>query len=408
MKLQYTGYDVAGKQVADVIEARTAAEATDQLRRDGVFVLEMKECDAAEDATGPHRARRVGQTTRLKNMAVFTRQLQVLLATGTPLMQSLGALERQTTEAGWRHVIERVRAAVEDGSSLAAAMAQHPRYFDAISRSLVAAGESSGNLPAMLERLAVLTRKQLHVRRSIIGATIYPSLLIVVAMSVLITLLTFVLPRFEDLFKSLDTPLPPTTKLLMGFSAILCNYWWAVSAGTLAAAAGFWSWYRSVPGRETVQSLILRLPQFGTIVKSFSTARIARLLGILLQGRVPLIDSLQLTGGACANHEYAKLVAAACEAVTRGESLASAFADTRLISPSVQEAIISGERSGQLGPLLTTLADFLEENNEVTVRSLTSILEPLILIALGLLVGVIAVSMFLPLFDLTAATRGGG
>jgi type IV pilus assembly protein PilC len=406
MKLQYNGYDVAGKPVADVIEARSAAEASDQLRRDGVFVLEIKEDDSGAVGHGARRAKRVGQGNRLKNLAIFTRQLQVLLATGTPLMQSLGALERQSTDAGWRQVIQQVRAAVEDGTSLAAAMGQHPEYFDAICRSLVAAGESAGNLPGMLERLAVLTRKQLHVRRSIIGATIYPALLVVVAMGVLIMLLTFVLPRFEDLFKSLDTPLPPTTKVLMGVSGILRSYWWAVIAGSISGGFLGWAWVKSEAGRRTFQTLVLHIPQFGPIVKNFATARIARLLGILLQGRVPLVDSLQLTEGACGNHKYAKLVAGARDAVTRGESLAMAFADTRLIAPSVQEAILSGERSGQLGPLLTTLADFLEEQNEVTIKSLTSILEPLILMALGVLVGVIAISMFLPLFDLTAATRG--
>lgn len=405
MKLQYKGYDVSGKQVADAIEAKSVAEATDQLRRDGVFVLEIREATSSSQAT---RARRVSQSSRMKNLAIFTRQLQVLLATGTPLVQSLSALERQTTDAHWGAVIQEVRAAVEDGSALSQAMGRHPRYFDMVSRSLVAAGESAGNLPEMLERLATLMRKQLHVRRSIIGATIYPSLLVTVAMAVLITLLTFVLPRFEELFKSLDTPLPPTTKVLMGFSHLLVHYWYAFVAGIATFVAVAWATFKSPVGRRAVQTSVLRIPQFGPIVKNFSTARIARLLGILLQGRVQLVEALQLTGGACANHHYAKLVESARDAVTRGESLAMAFADNRLIAPSVQEAILSGERSGQLGPLLTTLADFLEENNEVTVRSLTSILEPLILVALGLLVGVIAVSMFMPLFDLTAATRGGG
>lgn len=406
MKLQYTGYDLSGRAVAEGIEARSVAEATDQLRRDGIFVLEIKE--SASSGPAAARAKKVSQSSRMKNLAMFTRQLQVLLATGTPLVQSLGALERQSTDAKWGAVIQQIRASVEDGSSLSQAMGEHPQYFDVVCRSLIAAGESAGNLPDMLERLAVLMRKQLHVRRSIVGATIYPSLLVVVALAVLITLLTFVLPRFEDLFKSLDTPLPPTTKLLMGLSRTLIHYWWAFTAGIIAAGIAAYMALKSPAGRRAMQTIVLRLPQFGPIVKNFSTARVARLLGILLQGRVQLLEALQLTAGACANHHYAKLVASAYDAVTRGESLAAAFSDKRLIAPSVQEAILSGERSGQLGPLLTTLADFLEENNEVTVRSLTSILEPLILVALGLLVGVIAISLFMPLFDLTAATRGGG
>ena len=409
MKLQYKGYNLSGQAVADELEANSAAEATDQLRRDGIFVLEIEEAEQVNPTLANlSGTRSVGQSTRLKHLAMFSRQLQVLLATGTPLVQSLGALERQSTDTRWRAVLARIRTAVEDGSALSIAMGDYPQYFDSIARSLVAAGESAGNLPAMLDRLATLTRKQLHVRRSIVGAMIYPALLIVVALGVLVLLLTFVLPRFNELFKSLDTPLPTTTRILMAVSIIVRTYWYAVLAGVVAFATSFWITLRSEPGKRGLQTLILMLPQFGPIVKSFATARIARLLGILIQARVPLIDALKLTEDGCANHHYRTLIASATESVTRGGSLAAAFGDGRLISVSVQEAILSGERTGQLGPLLTTLADFLEENNEVTVKSLTSILEPLILIALGLLVGLIAISMFLPLFDLTAATRGGG
>jgi type IV pilus assembly protein PilC len=300
-----------------------------------------------------------------------------------------------------------LRSRVEAGAALSAAMAEHPRYFDAVFRSLVAAGESAGNLPIMLDRLAMLARKQLQVRRSIVGASVYPALLMVVAVAVLLVLLTFVLPRFAELFKSLDTPLPPTTQVLMALSTLLRTYWWLVGAVLIASIVGIVSWLRTDSGKRSIDTVLLRLPQFGNIVKSFATARITRILGILLQGRVPLVEALELTEGACGNQHYANLVHAATEAVTRGESLALALNDTRLIAPSVQEAILSGERSGQLAPLLTTLADFMDESNDVTVRSLTSILEPLILVVLGVLVGFIAVSLFLPLFDLTAATGGG-
>jgi type II secretory pathway component PulF len=259
----------------------------------------------------------------------------------------------------------------------------------------------------MLDRLAVLVRKQLQVRRSIVGAAIYPALLVVVAAAVLVVLLTFVLPRFAELFKSLDTPLPPTTQFLMSLSAGLRNYWWLLLALAIPLAGCAMAWLKTESGRRTIDSLVLRLPQFGAIVKSFATARLTRILGILLQGHVPLIEALQLTRGACSNHHYSDLIGGALEAVTRGDSLAVALSDERLIAPSVQEAIVSGERSGQLAPLLTTLADFMDESNEVTVRALTSILEPLILVVLGVLVGFVAVSLFLPLFDLTAATGGG-
>jgi len=404
MKFDYQGFDVSGQSVAATIEAPTSADASELLRRQGTFVTQMSEAGSGGGATS-RRAPRMG--VRLKHLAMFSRQLQVLVTTGTPLAQSLSALERQAITPAWREVITDLRTRVEAGASLSAAMAEHPGYFDTICRSLIAAGESAGNLAVMLDRVATLSRKQLQVRRSIIGAAVYPTLLIVVAVSVLIVLLTFVLPRFEELFKSLDTPLPPTTRALMWLSAFVRSYWWLVVLAAVAAAGGTWKFFRSVTGKRWTDSMVLKIPQFGGIVKSFATARISRLLGILLHGRVPLLDALELTRGACSNWQYAQLMEGAVQAVTRGESLALALSDTRLIPPSVHEAILSGERSGQLAPLLTTLADFMDETNDVTVRSLTSILEPLILVVLGLLVGFVAVSLFTPLFDLTAATGGG-
>ncbi|HSZ60052.1 MAG TPA: type II secretion system F family protein [Tepidisphaeraceae bacterium] len=405
MKFRYKGFDVGGTAVFNTIEAASVIEATEALRRQGIFATEVVDADRASGLSKRKRVPRLG--VRLKNLAMFTRQLQVLVATGTPLAQALSALQRQATSASWGEVVADLRSRVEAGAALSSAMAEHPAYFDSICRSLIAAGESAGNLPAMLDRLAVLVRKQLQVRRSIVGAAIYPALLVVVAAAVLVVLLTFVLPRFAELFKSLDTPLPPTTQFLMSLSAGLRNYWWLLLALAIPLAGCAMAWLKTESGRRTIDSLVLRLPQFGAIVKSFATARLTRILGILLQGHVPLIEALQLTRGACSNHHYSDLVGGALEAVTRGDSLAVALSDERLIAPSVREAIVSGERSGQLAPLLTTLADFMDESNEVTVRALTSILEPLILVVLGVLVGFVAVSLFLPLFDLTAATGGG-
>ncbi len=236
---------------------------------------------------------------------------------------------------------------------------------------------------------------------------VYPCLLVVVALVVLTTLLTFVLPRFTMLFKTLDTALPPTTQMLMVMSDFLRGYWWAIIPTLVGSAFLGWAWIKTESGRRSFATLALRLPRLGALTRNFATAQITRLLGILLQGRVPLVDALQLTQESTANHHYIQLLQNARDAVTRGETLASAFAKTDLVNSSVCEAMRSGDKSGQLGPLLNTIADYLDEENEVTLRSLTSILEPLILIVLGVLVGFVALSLFLPLFDLTAATRGG-
>ena len=188
MKFRYKGFDVGGSAVLNTIEATSALEAAEALRRQGIFATEIVDAAKGGGITTRQRVPRLG--VRLKNLAMFTRQLQVLIATGTPLAQALGALERQATSPSWGQIVGDLRSRVEAGAALSAAMAEHPAYFDSICRSLVAAGESAGNLPAMLDRLAVLVRKQLQVRRSIVGAAIYPSLLVVVAAAVLVDCLS--------------------------------------------------------------------------------------------------------------------------------------------------------------------------------------------------------------------------
>jgi len=408
MKLLYTAFDKTGKSVTDTVDARDIADATDILSRQGFYVTEIKQAGAESDVPAAMKiAGRLGKGKRMRNLAVFTRQLFVLLSTGTPMVEALSALERQTKDESWKQVIAGVRGKVEEGASMSAAMAAFPLDFNPVCRSLVAAGESGGNLDVMLDRLASLTKRQMSTRNAIVGALVYPALLVVVSIAVLGLLLTFVLPRFTALFKTLDTPLPPTTKMLMHLSDFTISFWWTLPVIVGGGFFGTRAWLRTNAGKRTTDKLVLRLPRFGPIVRNFLTARIIRLLGVLLQGKVPLVEALELTKDSITNHLYVNLVTKATDAVTRGESLAGAFSDSNLIVASVHEAMRSGERSGQMGPLLNTIADFLDEENEITLRSLTSILEPMILIVLGVFVGFVAISMFMPLFDLTAATRGG-
>ena len=217
MKLHYKGFDRAGQAVDDSVDARDIAEATEVLRRRGIYITEINDTPQ-QNIVVRKSGSAFGQGKRLKQVAMFLRQLHVLVVTGTPLAESLAALERQSSDNQWKAVVSDIRQKVEQGISLSATMEGHPRYFNAICRGLVAAGESGGNLDAMLERLAVLSRKQVHVRGTVVGAMIYPCLLTAVALGVLTTLMVFVLPRFSALFKTLDTPLPPTTSFLMCIS----------------------------------------------------------------------------------------------------------------------------------------------------------------------------------------------
>ena len=429
MKLAYEAFDKTGQKVSDVIEATDIAEATEDLRKQDLFVADITPVKGGAD---PRRRRsggdsgaggaasagtqgapvgkaRVGgsKTRRLKTLAMFTRQLYVLVSSGTALAQALSALERQIKDPGWRRAIGDVRVSLEEGSALSEAMGTHPECFDSVYRHMIAAGESGGELSGMLDRLADLTHKRLHIRSAIQGAMIYPCLLSVVALSVLVLLMVFVIPRFGELFDSLDAEQPPSTAVLLAASDIARNYWWALIIGLVGVIVGLKTYFRSAGGKRAFDSLVLRLPKIGGIVRSFATARIVRMLGVLLESRVPVLEALALTRDTTSNVHYTELMDRAERAVSQGEEISSVFGDTDLITPAVYEATRSGEKSGQVGPLLLNLADFLDEENEVTLKALTSIIEPVILIVMGLLVGFVALSMFMPLFDVTSMTGGG-
>lgn len=408
MKFAYHAIDKSGRAVEDVVDAANGEDASEILRRRGLFVTEIVQGSRRAAAVQKHRGAKPGRGRRLKYVAMFSRQLHVLVATGIPLTQALEALERQVKQGAWKQVLTDVRGRVEQGTPLSEAMSGHPEYFDPICRSMIEAGETGGNLVAMLDRLAVLVRKQVHVRNSIIGAMIYPILLLTVATNVLLVMLLFVLPRFTELFTSLDAPIPPSTKALMALSAGLKAYWWAALLGIGGAVLGMRLWLRTLAGRLSRDTLFLRFPQFGQLTRNFATARIVRNLGVLLNSKVPLLDALRLVKQGTPNLLYARLLGDAEQAVTRGDPVSSAFATGGLVAPNVYEAVRNGERSGQIGPVLLNLAEFLDEENEVVMRSLTSILEPLILIVLGVVIGFIALSMFMPLFDLTSLTTGAG
>lgn len=403
MKIAYQGYDITGKAVAGMIDSPGAAEAAEQLRRQGVFVTAAQEhLHSPRAALGPGRAKASGVKGRPRDLVAFFRQLSILISTHTPLVQSLDAIERQIPEGDWRGVVADLRRRVEEGSTLAAAMEAHSARFDAICRSMVSAGESGGRLDVMLRGLSEMTRQQYHVRRTIVGAMVYPCVLIAVSMGVLVITLFFVLPQFQGLFDTLNAPLPPTTKFLVAISAAGKAYWWAVllALGALGSL-GAWA-FASPPARRAVDHALVHAPRIGPIMRCFATARIARILGVLLDARIPMLEAIQLARQGTSNACYTTLLENAESAVSRGESLADILSHSGLVVPSICEALSSGERSGQLGAVLVQVADFLDEDNEVLVKSLMSIIEPIILTFLGLIIGFVAVSMFLPLFDLTS------
>lgn len=408
MKFRYQAFDRSGAARSAVIDAASVAEASESLRRDGLFVSTIEPAGGTSADGGGHKGWQGLGVGKAKHLAQFVRQLAVLVSTGTRLADALAAMERQCRDPGLKGAITAVRSRVEEGTPFAEALATQPKYFDTVAVSLVRAGESSGKLDAMLKRLAEITVQQLRVRQTLVGASVYPVVLIAIAIKVLLAMMFFVLPRFTGLFESLGVPLPPTTRALLWMSDVLRGYWWAIGVGIGAAVFGLVTWVRSPAGRDQIERTVLTMPMAGRMVRSFVTARLARLLGLLMEAKVPLLESLELCAAALSNGQYRNLLRQAAEDVQRGDPLSNCLSRGGLLEISVIEGLRSSERTGNAGEVLTSMADFLDEENKTNLKTITSLIEPAILITLGIVVGFIAISLFLPLFDLTSAGSSGG
>ncbi len=406
MKLAYEAFDRSGKLVRGTIECSTREEASAQLHEKGLYVSQFHTDASHGDHAGTKTS--LPSIKRLKGLSLVSRQLALLISTGTPVVEALGAIERQVADAQWRKVLGDVRSRVEDGTPLSEAMSFHPKMFDSVARSLVHAGEAGGTLEDMLRRLATLTRQQEKLIASVLGSLLYPAVLIVVSIGVLVLMLTFVLPKFTTMFETLDAPLPATTQFLLVISETMRSYWWAFPPLLILAGLGAWRLMGTTGGRQKIEWILLHGPIVGKIARALMVARLVRMLGVLLEAKVPLLEALALTQESIPSRHFKQLLARAETQVAEGESLSSSFARDPMISSSVAESMQNGERTGRLGSVLSSLGDFMDEDNEMIVRSLSSIIEPVILVGLGIMVGFVAISMFLPLFDLTTMTQGGG
>ncbi len=416
MKFIAETYRHDGVAATEVIEAQDAAEAADILRRRGLLVSEVRAADDDARVSSQHdrpagKRQRIGANRRLKLLTGFLRQLSVLVSTGTPLVEAITSLERQSEDPYWSRVLADVRENMEEGRQLSEAMASHPECFDLVCRNLIAAGETGGILEEVLTRLASLVRKQHKIRSEVVGAMAYPCALILISIGVLTAMIGFVLPRFGGLFKSLDRPVPASTQVLLDLSMWLKGNWWMIAialpvlifAGVLAS---------KMPGAKPWwDRFMLRAPILGDLVRNLAAARVARVMGILIDGKVALLDCLRLVQGTLGNTLYVQCLRRAENAVTRGEGASGALAaeieGVRLFPPSLIEAMRSGERTGKIGAVLLSVADALDEDNDVLLRATTRLMEPLILSVLGIIVGLVTMSMFLPLFDLAAAGPAG-
>lgn len=405
MNFVYTAMNARGERLTDVLECADAAEARRAVMERGLYVmsLEPRKAPAAQGRAAPGGFHRPWRRVRGRDVALFTRQMSMMLSAGSPVVPAIRAIAEQPGRADWRRVLSGLADAVEGGSTLRDAMAAQPAHFDGAFRCVVGAGEATGKLAESFRRLSATLEARERVRKVVTGALVYPSLLLLMAVSVLLSMAFFVLPRFAELFKMLDVELPVMTRTLLSCAAWLKQAGPVVAILPLGCLAAAGLWLRTRRGRAAAARLIMRLPVIGPALCGVLLAKLLRTWGAMLRSNVPLLETIRQTRGITPNPQFRRLIDETIEAVTAGKEIHTVLRASPLVPATITAAIATGEQSGRLGESLEYVATWLEELNEARIGTLTRLLEPTILVFLGVVVGTVSISLFLPLFEVATA-----
>jgi type IV pilus assembly protein PilC len=346
-----------------------------------------------------------------KELAVFTRQFSVMIDAGLPLVQCLDILSEQQKNQFFKEVLAQVRQNVEEGSTLAASMARHPKVFDALFSSMIEAGETGGVLDLILQRLATLIEKVVKLKRSVVSALIYPTAVIVVAIVAIAVIMVVVIPQFEQIFLGLlgpGEPLPLPTRIVMAISGFVAGWGGLVTlAAVIGASVGTSFYYKTPKGQYNIDALMLKLPIFGGILRKVAVARFSRILSTLLSSGVPILQALEITAKTSGNKIIEEAVLKVRDGVERGESFVDPLKATNVFPHMVSQMIGVGEQTGAMDAMLGKIADFYEEEVDSAIADLLAMIEPALIAFLGLTIGSIVISMYLPLFSLIGKLANG-
>ena len=416
---QYVALNSSGQEVKDEIEAGTREEAISKIRQRGHIPTKLKEKAGkkaakkkdAEVQTGPaHKMPfAIGGVPR-KQLVTFTRQLSTLQDAGLPILRSLQILEQQQRPGLLKSIIGGVGEEVEGGGTLSESMAKFPKAFDKLYVNMIAAGEAGGVLDLILSRLADFMEKAAKLKKKVIGAMIYPAVVISIAVGVVSMIMIFVIPKFETIFKDFKTELPDITKVLLVMSRWFANqYGWAwilfspVVIMLTARLIGM-----SEGGRYFIDAVKLKIPILGGILAKTAIARFTRTLGTLISAGVPILDALNITKETCGNEVFAKALIKVHDAIREGESMADPLRAAKICDAIVVNMVDVGEETGDLDKMLIKVADNYDSDVDVLVGSLISILEPVMVVVLGIIVGFIVIALFAPMIALISTVSGSG
>lgn len=342
----------------------------------------------------------LGEKIKRRDVVIFTRQLATMIDAGLPIVQALDLLAQQTENKIFSGVIATLKHDVESGSAFAESLAKHPTVFDELYTNMVSAGEMGGVLDTILVRLAAYMEKAVKLKAKIKSAMIYPISVIGIAVLVTALLLVYVIPVFGEMFASFGEELPLPTQIAINLSSVALAYFWYMLAGIVGTIIGIRAYYRTERGRQMIDGIVLRLPIVGDIFRKTAVARFTRTLSTLVSSGVPILDSLAITGKTAGNKVVENAVLAARQSISEGKTLADPLIRSQVFSPMVCQMVQVGETTGALDAMLSKIADFYDDEVDTAASNLTTLVEPVVILFLGVVIGGIIVSMYLPIFQL--------
>jgi type IV pilus assembly protein PilC len=391
----FKAIDLAGGKARGEVEAESKQAVSDQLKQRGLIVL-----DIADKHSSKNIEIALFKSVKPTELAIFARQLSTMISSGMSILRAMYVLEEQTESKYLKETIVAVRKDVEAGLSLSDSMARHPKVFSPLFIAMTQAGETGGVLEDSLVRVADQLQKDAALRRQVKSAMIYPALVGTFAVGVMMALCAFLVPVFEGVFKEFGGELPKLTQVSVLMSNIVTGYWWALFGGTAIVVVSFIKWKKTEWGRRQWDHFRLRVPmKIGTIVQEVAVARWSRTLASLTHAGVPLLQALEITGRTGGNIAVHEAMDGVIASVKRGGTIAAPLAQAPIFPSMVTHMVGVGEETGALDEMLDRIAEFYEEQVEAAVKSLMSILEPILIIVIGAMVGFIVISMYLPLFE---------
>jgi type IV pilus assembly protein PilC len=401
-KFKWEARGRTGSVQKGVMEASNRGMVEAQLKKFGFTGISIK-----EEGKGLSKELKLpsfgGKKVQTKEIVVFTRQFATMIDSGLPLVQCLEILSSQQENKTFKDVLMKVKESVESGSTFADALAKHPKVFDDLFVNLVAAGEVGGILDTILNRLAAYTEKSMKLKKQIKGAMVYPATVMSIAVIVVGVIMIFVIPTFARLFTDAGMDLPGPTKFVINLSNFLVRYIILIIIAGFVAGYGIKRYYRTEKGRKVMDTFALKLPVFGPLIRKVAVAKFTRTLGTLVSSGVPILDGLEIVAKTAGNKVVEEAIMKVRQAISEGKTIAEPLAESSVFPPMVVQMIAVGEATGAMDAMLSKIADFYDDEVDNAVSALTAMMEPMLMIVLGVVVGGLVISMYLPIFKISSA-----